>query len=270
MMFLFLAPSSSLSLRNRATATNTSSKSSLHNKRMRDTCGLTKIIPATGLGALAVYHYYPTNASTAPTARKWPLFALNEKLLHNKNINNSSSNNLHINKTFVHSLPPCWAPLIKLAHEEAIEEALESYPTHSPISPPNEGSLIKGGDRQVYLVQEGVLRAFPDADTMYAMGFDFDNVNFISGIQLAKYRFGEPLPSALAKPAPVSIPEEGSLVIGGGTTVYLVRDGLLHAIPDVKTFVAMGFEFDNVRHLPAADVAQMKVGDPLPSILDPS
>lgn len=47
-------------------------------------------------------------------------------------------------------------------------------------------------------------------------------------------------------------------------TVYLVRNGMLHAFPDGATFMAMGFDFSQIKVIPFSEFEQMLVGEELP------
>lgn len=152
--------------------------SSLFKKKMHDGCGLTKLIPAMGLQTFGAYHYYPAKDSTSQLVQ-YPMFALDEKL--------RSNSSLHA--------APCWAEVVTHSMQE-MAQVLHPYPTHSPVAPPDEGSLIQGaGDRQVYLFREGSLHGIPDIKTFLAMGFDFGNVKHVTGAELAKFQFGDPVPS---------------------------------------------------------------------------
>lgn len=60
---------------------------------------------------------------------------------------------------------------------------------------------------------------------------------------------------------------EGWLVKGKvSREVYLVKDGLLHAIPDEVTFTKMGFDFGDLRTLSEWQIRQLPPGDPLPKL----
>ena len=60
---------------------------------------------------------------------------------------------------------------------------------------------------------------------------------------------------------------EGWLVKGKfSPIVYLVKDGLLHVIPDSDTFTKMGFDFNNLKTLSEWQIRQLPAGDPLPKL----
>jgi hypothetical protein len=46
--------------------------------------------------------------------------------------------------------------------------------------------------------------------------------------------------------------------------VYVVRGGVLRGIPNLQTFIKMGFDFDNVKVIYASDRAGYTVGDMMP------
>jgi hypothetical protein len=46
--------------------------------------------------------------------------------------------------------------------------------------------------------------------------------------------------------------------------VYVVQNGVLRGIPNLHTFIAMGFDFDNVKVLYASDRPGYSIGDMLP------
>ena len=58
---------------------------------------------------------------------------------------------------------------------------------------------------------------------------------------------------------------EGSLIRCNTKTIYLFQDGALHEIPDRDTFVALGFDFGDVKTLSLIEYCSLKQGDPLPS-----
>lgn len=62
------------------------------------------------------------------------------------------------------------------------------------------------------------------------------------------------------------MPGEGGLVRGDDKQVFLIRSGSLHAIPNLATFLAMGFEFSQVVHIPGWRLSkEMPLGEPIPS-----
>jgi hypothetical protein len=71
-----------------------------------------------------------------------------------------------------------------------------SAPPPVPPSDAHAGQAVKTADSDtIYLVENGVRRAFPDWDTFVAMGWTLDRVEVISREQLASISLGEPLPS---------------------------------------------------------------------------
>lgn len=67
-------------------------------------------------------------------------------------------------------------------------------------------------------------------------------------------------------PLPPPELKEGELVRPGSSkTVYLVRNGTLHAFPDYHTFIVTGRDFSEVQVYPDKEFALMTVGPPLPN-----
>ena len=60
-----------------------------------------------------------------------------------------------------------------------------------PLVP--EESLVKGSKKTVYLMRNGLLHSFPNADTFLGMGYDFKNVKLLSDQLLKKITIGDPL-----------------------------------------------------------------------------
>lgn len=66
-------------------------------------------------------------------------------------------------------------------------------------------------------------------------------------------------------PPPPTLVEEGELVRPGSSrTVYIVRNGTLHAFPDLHTFISMGKDFGDVKVLPDYQMHYLVVGAELP------
>ena len=60
---------------------------------------------------------------------------------------------------------------------------------------------------------------------------------------------------------------EGLLVrFTDGSQVYIVKDGVLRGIPNLKTFIAMGLDFDNVKAYYVSDKKSFKMGTMLSSV----
>ena len=57
---------------------------------------------------------------------------------------------------------------------------------------------------------------------------------------------------------------EGKVVRGNSRTVYLVKHGHLHMIPDIATFTALKFDFQDVVVLNENDLNLIPIGIPLP------
>jgi len=53
------------------------------------------------------------------------------------------------------------------------------------------------------------------------------------------------------------------LVKGSGKSIYVVENGILHHIPDWDTFIAYGFDLNNVKYISDAELNSYPVGEPL-------
>lgn len=50
------------------------------------------------------------------------------------------------------------------------------------------------------------------------------------------------------------------------TQVYVMQNGVLRGIPNLHTFIAMGYDFDNVKALYASDRPGYSIGAMLPQL----
>lgn len=58
------------------------------------------------------------------------------------------------------------------------------------------GKAVRGGNRQIYLVKDGVLYPVPDLATFNSLNLQLESVMVVSNHEIAKYLVGEALPRA--------------------------------------------------------------------------
>lgn len=59
---------------------------------------------------------------------------------------------------------------------------------------------------------------------------------------------------------------EGSLVKGGGPTIYRIENGMKRSIPDWNTFLKLNFDMNQVQIINDKDLESIPTGDTLPSL----
>ena len=64
----------------------------------------------------------------------------------------------------------------------------------------------------------------------------------------------------------IPVPENPLIRFSDSTTVYLYQDGSYHAFPNGRTFLAMGYDFDNVKTVHANRRAEFHIRAELPSL----
>jgi hypothetical protein len=62
----------------------------------------------------------------------------------------------------------------------------------------------------------------------------------------------------------LAIPPDGTLITGPERgTIWVMQDGLKHAIPNWDTFIGNGWSYDNVAHLSTPEIQAIPDGSPL-------
>lgn len=95
-----------------------------------------------------------------------------------------------INNSFIQSDVFC-DPIVFYNIKESNETLQNVLATSilAPLIP--EGSIVKGSRKQIYLMKNGVLHGFPNADVFLSLGYNFNNVITISDEKLKKFVIGD-------------------------------------------------------------------------------
>jgi hypothetical protein len=100
-----------------------------------------------------------------------------------------------------HIMGPMWDSAPDFCHPEkpvfTAEVEWILFTIFSPMAPTTPApKLIRFSDaRVVYLMQDGLVRPFPNGGTFMKMGFDFSDVTVIPATNRIRYVIGEILPS---------------------------------------------------------------------------
>jgi hypothetical protein len=83
----------------------------------------------------------------------------------------------------------------------------------------DSNQLVKGSGPEVFLIQNGTRRWITDSKSFDAYGFKFRDVKEIFDSELNKYPMGTP------------ISNDGTLLKGSGSQIYMIVDGTRRLIP---------------------------------------
>lgn len=157
-----------------------------------------------------------------------------------------------------------WERLQRFAHRQGPEsDCMPIYkPTAGLINKIAEGQVVRGEcplfgcvDVPIYVNETNNWFADSFCDPMYF------TPEMPAGIKLIEKRAQLPPPPPVLK--------EGELVRPGSSrTVYLVRNGTLHAFPDLHTFMTYGRDFSEVVVVPDYEMHYLNslIGDELPKL----
>ncbi len=162
-----------------------------------------------------------------------------------------------------HALGFRWENTIKLP-DEALKSIPEAPPLAERLPAYPEGTLLKGEAPTVFVIRAGARRAVPDLATFTALGFKWENVRQVPESELAAI----PEASPLASPADFAF-KDGTLLKGSAPTVYVMSGGRRRAIPDIDTFQALGYRWENVLQIADWHLASIPELPPLPSYQPP-
>jgi hypothetical protein len=149
---------------------------------------------------------------------------------------------------------------------------LNSVPTGNPLSgppcphlSPPSGSLVKGSDAPVYVMQGGLKRHVPNLVTFEAGGYLWGNVNRVADSALSAIPTGDPLLNALA---------EGNLLKGSGAAVYVMEGGVKRHVSSLAVLADCGYGWDAVKvisdtHLEGIPSGASLSGPPCPQLSPP-
>jgi len=100
-----------------------------------------------------------------------------------------------------------------------------------------DGSLIKGAGNKIYLIEDGKKRWIVTAEAFVSNGYDWNDIITVFDDELNLHPDGENIYADI---------ENGSLVKGNGTKVYLIEDGKKRWITTAGVFVLRGYDWGNI------------------------
>lgn len=127
-----------------------------------------------------------------------------------------------------------------------------------PYNNPKEGDLIQAGDA-VFIICDGKRCGIPSSDVFKANGFKAGNVIKITEEEMEAIPEG---PIFVAPAKPYKTPQEGDLIQAGGP-VFVIRNDVRHAIPNMRVFNANGFKTDRIIKISEEDMEAILAGESL-------
>ncbi len=127
-----------------------------------------------------------------------------------------------------------------------------------PYNNPKEGDLIQASDA-VFVICAGKRCGIPSIDVFKANGFKAANVIKISEEEMNAIPEG---PIFVAPVKPYKTPQEGDLIQAGGA-VFVIRNDVRHAIPNMEVFNANGFKVENIIKISDEDMEAILKGENL-------
>ncbi len=113
-----------------------------------------------------------------------------------------------------------------------------------------EGSIVQvPGNPTVYLVSGGVLKPVTSMQVLNSYKKDLKHLKQISAADLASMQLGSPATFA-----------DGTLLKGSNNTIYVVRNGQLFGIPNMKTMSKHGWSAKNVIKVSDGDLRLHQIG----------
>ena len=98
--------------------------------------------------------------------------------------------------------------------------------------------LIKGSSPRVYVQDGGNIYGIPDAKTFECLGYQWPKIVTVPDTEISKLSLRMTLPSL----------EDGKLIKGSDTRVYLVTACTRRWIPDPETFEKMGLSWGAIKY----------------------
>ncbi len=123
-----------------------------------------------------------------------------------------------------------------------------------------DGNLVKGSGYSVFVMQAGSKRPIASADVYVACGFGWDAVKGLADVLVDSIPTGALLEGA---PCPKLSPSDGSLLVGGGAAVYVIRGGLKRVVLDPVSFEASGYSWGNIDRVSDSVLASLTTGQPM-------
>lgn len=122
-----------------------------------------------------------------------------------------------------------------------------------------EGTLIRGSNSLVYLINAGKRRLIPDQSTFSALGYKQENVQRISDEQLST------IPELPAVNKYRIAYKNGTLLKGEAPAVYVISSGGRRLIPNEATFEAMGYQWTDIQRISDRELKSIPEYSALPT-----
>lgn len=144
-------------------------------------------------------------------------------------------------------------------HWEQIAQVDENFLTSTPDGPPmsfRDGSLIKGSDETVYVIEHGRKRPIPSVAIFEGLGYRWKNIIVVPDKILASTDTGEILTSTDKHP-------DGTLVKSAGEAAFLLEAGAKRLFPTVQVFVSWGYKWQQIITITESELASYPLGQPM-------
>ena len=119
-----------------------------------------------------------------------------------------------------------------------------------------DGSLVKGADEGVYLIQkvggQSVKRPFPSAEVFTSCGYNWNSILNVSESQLATYNDGTAMAFCT-----------GAILKGKGPGVYFVENGQRRPFCSGDVYTGMGYRWEDIQIVPDDVLAELPEGPAL-------
>lgn len=116
-----------------------------------------------------------------------------------------------------------------------------------------DGSLVKGADETVYLVQkvggQSVKRPFPSAEVFKSCGYNWNAILTLSESQLATYSDGNLMAFC-----------SGAILKGSGPGVYFVENGQRRPFCSGDVYTGMGYRWEDIQIVPDGILEELPEG----------
>lgn len=130
---------------------------------------------------------------------------------------------------------------------------LDSIPTGSPL-PFRDGTLLRGSDKTVYVIEHGRKRAILTAEIFTDLGYQWQKVMRVADNILASLASGPEIASADRHP-------DWTLVkCDGEETVYVLDGGRKRPFPSAQIFFSWNYTWNQVQHIPKQILASYLLG----------
>lgn len=143
-----------------------------------------------------------------------------------------------------------WQQVVQISQEE-----LAMIPSGEPLSF-RCGSLIRGTDQTIYIIEDGRKRPIAKAADFERMGYRWESVLSIPDEQLSAIPTGNPISANDRYP-------NGTLVRGSDETVYLLAQNRRCVIPSVQVFQSWGYQWEQVVAITDDDLVRYPLGEPI-------